>query len=97
MTKQKPSLGGQAGAANAARLNPTPNPQSTAAESKVNPAKPLFIRLFPGEVDEVMNEIIRVNAGVKVFLLLDERIQEAKKRDLTPDTDLSDKQNETEK
>jgi hypothetical protein len=93
MTKQKPPLGGQAGAANAAR----PNPQSTAAGAKQPPAKPLFIRLLPGEVDQVMNEIIRVNAGVQVFLLLDERIQEAKKRDLNPETDLSDKPNETEK
>ena len=97
MTKQKPSIGGQAGAANAARPNPNPTPQSTAAGAKQPPAKPLFIRLLPGEVDQVMNEIIRVNAGVQVFLLLDERIQEAKKRDLNPETDLSDKPNETEK
>jgi hypothetical protein len=93
MTKQKPPIGGQAGGANAAR----PNPQPTAAGTKQTPVKPLFIRLLPGEVDQVMNEIIRVNAGVQVFLLLDERIQEAKKRDLNPESALSDKPNETEK
>lgn len=46
----------------------------------LDPKELLSLEFSPLELDKIMNYLIETNAGVQVFLLIDGKIQDAKKR-----------------
>jgi hypothetical protein len=49
-------------------------------DGTLDPKEILKLEFYPLELDKIMNYLIETNAGVQVFLLIDRKIQEAKKR-----------------
>ena len=59
---------------------PPPQPAGRSARMQPQEIHALSLEMTEEEIDQVMSYLINTNAGVKVFLLLDKKIGEARMR-----------------
>jgi len=84
--KHTPSNQGNQGNAQAQGNKQTPIPgQDGKSIKQIAPNTVLYIQLTMAEINELMDNLIAANIGVKQFILLDERIKAAK-ASINPDT-----------